>query len=240
MLRKLIYVLKLKPTIGNVLNLFMVSIFGILFVNSKFYNIPKNFKKLVRYQYIEIFIKRSLCHRNLKKDLSIDFVVDVGCSFGLSSIFLRDFFQVPVYSYDAVDHVLFRADGIHYKFGLIGKKTGAEHFQRRSNIESSSVQSVLKEDAKYELLRYVDLSHTLLDGSFFLKCDIEGSEYEFLKAYARELSRNCVAGFVECHNVQSLSVLVCKLENKIYRRFDFEIGDNKDGNVELSFTARKR
>lgn len=238
MLKKIFSVLKFKPSIISLLNLILITISGILFVDTRFYRIPKKFIKSVRYQYIEIFIKKSFFHFNVNKDLPIDFVVDLGCSFGLSSIFLRDYFDVPVYAFDAVDNVLFRSERITYRFGLIGDKTGGQYFQRSPNIESSSIQVGGCLDSTCEYLNYIDLTVNFRKGKFFLKSDIEGSEYSLLKVYGRELKNNCIAGFFEFHNVSEVGVLVYKLTSNILRDFDFVVGKCKSGNVELSFIKR--
>jgi hypothetical protein len=57
---------------------------------------------------------------------------------------------------------------------------------------------------------------------------------------ARELKKNCAAGFMECHNVEDMGHLIYRLTGKNYRNFDFEIGENKAGNIAVSFIKRKK
>lgn len=89
--------------------------------------------------------------------------------------------------------------------GLVGERNGVGHILESYSWCMSHV------DQRGAAVPYVDLSSLVRDWPRIdlVKCDIEGSEYDFLRVYADVLHKTCLAVF-EFHNAASERIGECR------------------------------
>jgi FkbM family methyltransferase len=97
------------------------------------------------------------------------------------------------------------------RHGLVGKRSGSA---RISNLDIHAINSVTQSTSSSVEVPYVDLNEfcnrkPVID---LLKCDIEGSEFDFLQAYADLLARTRVAVLELHHRLCDISACLALLE----------------------------
>ena len=84
--------------------------------------------------------------------------------------------------------------------GLAGKRKGVAAFQQTHSYHAGRVVESSEESSSNDLLEYIDLDRTFGEQRWDLvKCDIEGSEVEFVEWYPELLQRSSVF-VVELHH----------------------------------------
>lgn len=232
MLRNILYVLPFLKFNYFSFNFILFSLTRILLFPC--FNIIFNYNKYkqIRYQLFEILCKQSLLKGIPASHInSFSSVIDCGCSYGISSAFLKNKINKPVCCIDLDFSNLFKNLYLSRNFnwiqGAIGKKSGFSKIIRSNNIEATRIlddNSIVNEIDK---ISYYDISDLIIP-NVFIKVDIEGSEYSFIDSYISLINKNALALFIEFHDIN-------KFNN--YEKFIFYINSNFSENFNYNINS---
>lgn len=151
----------------------------------------------------------------VKSNINPSLFIDCGASVGYVSLLFKHLCQLEVLDWN-LSFLLIEPGKLNFGrlcenltgFGntpvslerkLVGKKSGSEVFYEYNNAPwSSSIHDRNRGKAQVISLSYYDLSKMLNQHKCFIKMDIEGGEYEFIKNYKGDL-HNLEGLLIEWH-----------------------------------------
>lgn len=141
-------------------------------------------------------------------------LIDCGAALGYFSLLTEHLIRSKVLTWNSLQYILiepmrdnfkklqFNVSGnlqaCRLKKGLIGRKEGSEKFYSNRFLPWSGTIHSRSRLNKIDEISYVDLTEELSKNLCILKIDIEGSEYNFLENYQRDL-KNVLAIIIEWH-----------------------------------------
>jgi FkbM family methyltransferase len=162
-----------------------------------------NNRKQFSYQYFKIFC----CECYLVNEVAnCEVVYDLGCNMGLSAYWLFKKYQCEVVAIDVdlsnLDIIL---PEIKYIHAAVGSRSGVAYINENENCEAVSISNCLDDGKVKQSVEFIDVEEINNGRKFFLKMDVEGAEYVFLKEYHSLMNNLCVGGAIEFHGIKDES-----------------------------------
>jgi len=198
-------------------------------------------EKIDRFIYFNKTYEDELLNKSLSliKNNNIKYFFDIGCNFGIYSLYLgKNFKNLEIFAFDILENNILRMNEMIKKNNLInistypyGLSNKNEELVAYSDSNNSSVYRLQKlsnlnyrVEKKVKVKRLDDLFPNIKDVKIFIKIDIENHETYFIEGARNFLKNNKVIIQIETNDeiAKDIELLLEKLDYKIFNQTDWK------------------